>query len=84
MPTHVANLLRYLQDILFGIAHAADEVRAELFWSVDFHGLFESAPVFAPLVRAVDTAPAGAIDYLRGHGFLRHGKNIRVQIVHPH
>ena len=83
MPTHVADLLRYLRDILFGIAHGADEVYAELFRPDDFHDLFVRAPVLAPLVRAVNTAPARAIDYLRGHVVLRHSNNIRVQIAHP-
>ena len=50
MPTHVADLLRYLRDILFGIAHAADEVRTELIRPVDFHDLFERAPILVPLV----------------------------------
>jgi len=47
LAVHVADLLRYLRDILFGIAHVADEVRAELFWPVDFRDLFERAPVLA-------------------------------------
>jgi hypothetical protein len=59
-------------------------VRAELFWPVDFLDLFERAPILVPPVRAVDTAPARAIDYLRRHVVLRHSNNIRVRIAQPH
>ena len=82
MPTHVADLLRYLRDILFGIAHGADEVYAELFRPDDFHDLFVRAPVLAPLVRAVDTAPAGAINYPSVTPS-NDRRDIRVQIAHP-
>ena len=57
MPSYVVDPLQSLQNFLFGLAYAKDEMRTEFFRFVNFRDSVERTPVLAPLVRAVDSRP---------------------------
>ncbi len=78
----MADLLRDLEDLALGLAHAADEVRPELLGAEYIRRPLDRPPVMLVLVRTVHALAARALEDLRRHGIERHGEDVRAHVAH--
>ena len=81
VPAQVHELLHQREHLVLGLAHADDDVRAELLRSEDVARVEQDLPVLLPLVRRLHALAARAVEEGGRGGIERHGEDVGAELA---